>query len=92
MPGLDDQDGPLYPAGTVAFGDAAGENGSQFLIFYEDYDPEAPVFPIIGTVTSGLDVVEAIGAAGTAEDSTAPAAAVKLTSLTVSDASQPSTR
>lgn len=92
VPGLDGQEGPLYPAGTVAFGDAAGENGSQFLIFYEDYDPEAPVFPIIGTVTSGLDVVEAIGAAGTAEESTAPAAEVKLTSFTVSDANELATR
>lgn len=79
----------LYPAGTVAFGDAAGENGSQFLIFYEDYAPENPVYPVIGTVTSGLDVVEAIAEAGVEQDTTAPAEEVWIRTFTVADASAP---
>jgi peptidyl-prolyl cis-trans isomerase B (cyclophilin B) len=83
---------PLYPAGTVAFGDAAGENGSQFLIFYEDFDPPTPVFPIIGSVTGGLELVEAIGAAGVAEGTTAPAEEVVLESMTVTDAAAAPTR
>lgn len=79
---------PLYPAGTVAFGDVSGENGSQFLIFFEDFAPDAPLFPVIGTVTGGLDVVEAIGEAGVAEGTTAPAQEVALRSLTVTDAGE----
>lgn len=82
-------DEPLYPAGTVALADTAGENGSQFLIFYEDYAPESPVFPVLGTVTGGLDVVEAIGEAGTAEDGSTPTTEVTIASLTVSDGAAP---
>jgi peptidyl-prolyl cis-trans isomerase B (cyclophilin B) len=86
-PSGDDQ--PAYPAGTVALADATGQNGSQFLIFYQDFDPETPVYPVLGAVTSGLDVVEAIGAAGTAEDApTAPVEEVRVRSLTVVDPAQ----
>lgn len=83
---------PLYPAGTVAYGDSAGENGSQFLIFFEDYNPDAPVFPVLGTVSAGLELVEAIGQAGVAEDSTTPAEPVTIESLTVADAPAAPTR
>ncbi|HEY8471890.1 MAG TPA: peptidylprolyl isomerase [Natronosporangium sp.] len=75
-----------YPAGTVAYADAAGENGSQFLIFYQDYTPEnAATLPIIGQVTEGLDVVESIADAGVEEDSTTPVEEVRIRSLTVAD-------
>lgn len=83
---------PLYPAGTVAFADAAGENGSRFMIFYEDYSPSAPLYPIIGTLTTGLDVVQAIGEAGVADDGNAPVNDVVLRSLTVADAGGPPIR
>lgn len=77
---------PTYPAGTVAFGDSVGENGSQFLLFFEDYAPENPVHPLIGTMTDGLAVVEEIGAAGAAEDEpTRPAEPVLIRSLIVTD-------
>ena len=77
---------PLYPAGTVVFADVAGANNSQFMIFYEDYDPEGPVWPILGTVTSGLDLVAAIGEAGTDGDPPGPPAQeVQLRSVTVTD-------
>ena len=38
-----------------------GSNGSQFLIFFKDFAPAEPTYPIIGTVTAGLDVVDKIG-------------------------------
>jgi peptidyl-prolyl cis-trans isomerase B (cyclophilin B) len=74
-----------YPRGTVALADDTGYNSSQFLIFFEDYATDQPFWPIIGQVTAGLDVVGAIGAAGTAEDSSAPAAPVTLRAVTVTD-------
>jgi peptidyl-prolyl cis-trans isomerase B (cyclophilin B) len=74
-----------YPAGTVAYAAEAGENASQFLIFYQDYAPENPLFPVIGTVTGGLDVVEAIGEAGVEEGTTTPVEEVRIRTLTVAD-------
>jgi peptidyl-prolyl cis-trans isomerase B (cyclophilin B) len=83
---------PLYPAGTVAFGDVSGENGSQFLIFFEDYAAEVPLFPLIGTVASGQEVVEEIGQAGVAEGTRNPVEAVTVRSLTVTEAGAAPTR
>ncbi len=40
---------------------------------------------MLGEVTAGLEVVQAIGTAGTAEGSTAPAEPVTVQSLTVTD-------
>ncbi|MGC1212675.1 MAG: peptidylprolyl isomerase, partial [Micromonospora sp.] len=54
---------PAYPKGTVAMiANPPGANGSQFLVFFKDFNPAKPVYPIIGKVTGGLDVVEKIGA------------------------------
>ena len=62
----------------------AGANNSQFMIFYEDYDPDGPVWPILGTVTKGLELVAAIGEAGTDGDLPGPPVEeVQLRSLTV---------
>lgn len=74
-----------YPRGTVAMADDSGYHSSQFLIFFDDYAPDDPHWPIVGQVTEGLDVVETIGAAGTAEDSTAPVEEVTLSTLSVTD-------
>ena len=53
---------PLYPKGTVALiGNPPGTNGSQFLIFFKDFTPADPQYPIVGTVTGGLDTVAKIG-------------------------------
>jgi peptidyl-prolyl cis-trans isomerase B (cyclophilin B) len=76
---------PTYPAGTVALADVTGENGSQFLIFYEDFTPETPLYPLFGVVTSGLELVEEIGAAGVKDETTEPVETVTIQSLTVAD-------
>ncbi|WP_326559506.1 peptidylprolyl isomerase [Micromonospora sp. NBC_01796] len=53
---------PLYPAGTVALiGSAPGANGSQFLVFFKDFNPADPTYPIVGKVSAGLDVIQKIG-------------------------------
>jgi peptidyl-prolyl cis-trans isomerase B (cyclophilin B) len=88
-PGEDGEPPVVYPAGTVAFGDTFGSAGSQFLIFFEDYRTDDPLWSIIGEVTGGMDLLAAVGAAGTAEDSTAPAEEVRIRSLTVTDPEAP---
>jgi peptidyl-prolyl cis-trans isomerase B (cyclophilin B) len=53
-----------YPAGTIAMANAgAGTTGSQFFIVYEDTSLPAD-YTILGQVTSGLDIVEQVAAAG----------------------------
>jgi peptidyl-prolyl cis-trans isomerase B (cyclophilin B) len=74
-----------YPAGTMAYADTTGENGSQFLIFYQDSSPENSLFSIIGSVVGGLDVVEQIADAGVDEDTTTPVEEVRIQTLTVAD-------
>ncbi|HTF10050.1 MAG TPA: peptidylprolyl isomerase [Asanoa sp.] len=58
---------PTYPAGTVAlFPNPPGANGSQFLIFFKDFTPGGePSYPIVGSVSQGMDVVTKIGQIGT---------------------------
>lgn len=84
-PGEDGEPPVVYPAGTVAFGDTFGSAGSQFLLFFEDYRTDDPLWSIIGEVTGGMDLLAAVGEAGTAEDSTAPAEEVQIRTLTVAD-------
>jgi peptidyl-prolyl cis-trans isomerase B (cyclophilin B) len=86
--------GPLYPKGTVALiGDPPGTNGSQFLIFFKDFNPASPEYPIVGTVTSGLDTVTKIGkiptVANTAGDKVKPSKKITISSLTVADPGAP---
>lgn len=53
-----------YPAGTIAMANAgAGTTGSQFFIVYEDTSLPAS-YTILGHITSGLDIVEQVAAAG----------------------------
>jgi peptidyl-prolyl cis-trans isomerase B (cyclophilin B) len=85
---------PLYPKGTVAMAtDTPGLNGSQFYIFYQDSRPEVST-SIVGTVTSGLDVVEKIAKAGTVDNGsgvkTKPKLGVKIQNLTVTGPASPS--
>jgi peptidyl-prolyl cis-trans isomerase B (cyclophilin B) len=62
-----------YPAGTVAMarvGNDAYSQGSQFFLVYEDspiFSDEAGGYTVFGTITSGLAILEAIGAAGTSD-------------------------
>jgi peptidyl-prolyl cis-trans isomerase B (cyclophilin B) len=80
---------PLYPAGTVALtSDPPGNNGSQFLIFFKDYSPAAdPLYPIVGSVTGGMDTVTKIGKIPTVDNASGakvkPKSKVVVRTLTV---------
>ncbi|KKK05647.1 peptidylprolyl isomerase [Micromonospora sp. HK10] len=81
---------PAYPKGTVAMiGNPPGTNGSQFLLFFKDFDPAEPKYPVIGTVTGGLDVLEKIGAQPTVDNGSGakvkPKTDVVIQSLTVGE-------
>jgi peptidyl-prolyl cis-trans isomerase B (cyclophilin B) len=68
---------PNYPAGVVAMANAGNkdQNGSQFFIVYQDTPVSSDEngqlqsnlqsdYTVIGTVTSGLDIVQKVGKAG----------------------------
>ena len=82
---------PLYPKGTVALiGDPPGNNGSQFLIFFKDFTPkEQAQYPIVGSVTAGMDTLTKISKIATvandAGDKVKPEDKVVVQSLTVGD-------
>jgi peptidyl-prolyl cis-trans isomerase B (cyclophilin B) len=85
---------PLYPKGTVALiGDPPGTNGSQFLIFFKDFNPASPEYPIVGTVTSGMDTVAKIAkiptVANAAGDKVKPSKKITISTLTVADPAAP---
>jgi peptidyl-prolyl cis-trans isomerase B (cyclophilin B) len=88
---------PLYPKGTVAMVNAPAGNGSQFLIFYQDFNPTQPDYSIVGQVTGGLDVIEQIAKAGAVDNGSGqqvkPKNDVVIQSLTVGEpnASTPTT-
>src|SRR5262249_5740727 len=53
-----------YARGTVAMANSGPDtNGSQFFIVYQDSQMQ-PNYSVIGTVTSGMDVVDKVAAAG----------------------------
>jgi peptidyl-prolyl cis-trans isomerase B (cyclophilin B) len=56
---------PAYPAGVIAMANSGqpGSTGSQFFIVYGDSQLN-PDYTVVGTVTSGLDLVKQVGAAG----------------------------
>ena len=77
-----------YPAGTVAMANAGpGTSGSQFFLVYEDTTLPAG-YTIWGQITQGLDVVQAIAAAGTVDGGGdgLPAQPIVIESATVSAA------
>ncbi|GGR90918.1 peptidyl-prolyl cis-trans isomerase [Micromonospora fulviviridis] len=81
---------PAYPKGTVAMiGNPPGSNGSQFLIFFKDFNPPTPGYTVVGKVTGGLDVVEKIGALPTVDNGSGakvkPKTDVVIQSLTVGE-------
>lgn len=63
----------VYPAGTLAMARRGGDAesmGSQFFLVYEDStipSDAAGGYTVFGTVTSGLDTVQAVADAGTAD-------------------------
>lgn len=75
-----------YPTGTVAMANSGpNTNGSQFFIVYQD-TTLPPNYTVWGQVTSGLDVVERVAAAGVAGGGVdgAPALPVVIESTTIS--------
>lgn len=66
-------DDDVYPAGTVAMARRGGDGesmGSQFFVVYQDStipSDTAGGYTVLGTVTSGLDAVQAVADAGVAE-------------------------
>ena len=58
--------GATYPAGTVAMANAnsPSTNGSQFFLVYKN-TPLPPQYTPFGTISSGLNVIQAVAAAGT---------------------------
>jgi cyclophilin family peptidyl-prolyl cis-trans isomerase len=88
-PGYEIQDEPVttkYVRGTVAMARSAAPNsaGSQFFIVLDDKDQSllqsANTYQIIGSVTGGMDVVDAIyAAAGGQENPANPVAMTKVT-------------
>jgi peptidyl-prolyl cis-trans isomerase B (cyclophilin B) len=79
--------GATYPAGTIAMANtsAVHTGGSQFFLVYKD-TTLPPTYTPFGTITSGLDVIQKIAAAGTANGSTdgAPKETVTITGFTIS--------
>ena len=54
----------VYPRGTVAMANSGSNtNGSQFFLVYKD-SPLPPNYSVWGTITQGLDVLDAVSAAG----------------------------
>ncbi|MET8837217.1 peptidylprolyl isomerase [Micromonospora sp. NPDC004540] len=81
---------PAYPKGTVAMiGNPPGSNGSQFLIFFKDFNPAKPAYTVVGKVTGGLDVVDKLGALPTVDNGSGakvkPKTDVVIQSLTVGE-------
>ena len=68
-PGIPDENLPVgqsitYPAGTIAMANSGkNTNGSQFFFVYED-SALNPYYPVWGRITSGLETLRAIAAAG----------------------------
>ena len=89
-PGYEIQDEPVttkYVRGTVAMARTSGPNsvGSQFFIVLDDKDQArlqgANTYQIIGSVTAGMDTVDAIYAAANGQES--PADPVVMTRVTI---------
>lgn len=81
----------LYQEGYLAMARRGGDGssmGSQFFIVFQDSmipSDAAGGYTVFGKVTSGLDVIKGIAAAGTADGSTdgAPASDVRLSNVSV---------
>lgn len=64
-----------YAKGTIVLANTgAGTNGSQFSIVYGDASTLPATYSVVGTVTKGLDLVEAVGRDGAVDGQGQPAA------------------
>jgi len=67
-----------YGKGTIVMANqGANANGGQFYIVYGDGSDLTGEYSVVGTVTSGLDIIEGVAAAGAKDDAGATAAAGK---------------
>lgn len=81
----------VYPAGTLAMARVGGDGysmGSQFFFVYKDsqiLSDAAGGYTVFGTITGGLAILEAIGAAGTSDGTTdgAPVEPVLINEVSV---------
>lgn len=75
----------IYPRGTLAMANAGPDtNGSQFFLVYDD-SPLPPQYTVFGSISeTGLQTLDAVAAAGTADGATdgAPATPVTISSVT----------
>jgi peptidyl-prolyl cis-trans isomerase B (cyclophilin B) len=56
---------PAYPAGTVAMANSGpNTNGSQFFFVYRDLDLDGPNYAVVGTVVTGMEVLQEIDTIG----------------------------
>jgi peptidyl-prolyl cis-trans isomerase B (cyclophilin B) len=81
-----------YGVGVVAMANGGPDtNGSQFFLIYKDSSALPPAYSVIGTITSGLSVLQKIAAGGVtpvnAPTDGTPKLKTKITKLTVSKAS-----
>jgi peptidyl-prolyl cis-trans isomerase B (cyclophilin B) len=81
--------GATYPAGTVAMANSGPDtNGSQFFLVYKDTQL-APSYTPFGTITSGLDILAKVAAAGsTPADDGKPKLPVSIQTAIVAAAPQ----
>jgi peptidyl-prolyl cis-trans isomerase B (cyclophilin B) len=58
----------VYPRGTVAMANSGpNTNGSQFFLVYDD-SPLPPAYTVVGSVTKGLEIVDAVATQGSTPD------------------------
>jgi peptidyl-prolyl cis-trans isomerase B (cyclophilin B) len=58
-----------YAKGTIVMiNKGAGTNGGQFMIVYDDGSPLSNSYTVVGTITKGLDAVQAIAQGGATDD------------------------
>ena len=70
LPQADSTGSYTYARGTVAMANSGpNTNGSQFFLVYQD-SPLPPNYTVVGTITKGLDVLDAVSGAGVADGST----------------------
>ncbi len=82
-------DAGAYQVGSVAMANSGpATNGSQFFIVVGDAASLAPSYSLFGEVTAGMDVVQAIAAAGTpaaSPNSGQPTAVVSIQTVTIKE-------
>ncbi len=69
LPTADSSGAYVYARGTVAMANSGpNTNGSQFFLVYED-SPLPPSYTVVGTITEGLEVLDAISSVGVSDGS-----------------------